>query len=113
MLNNSYYLVDQGSDLNIITLLLVTTLKLTLFAIAQTGCLVFYIRTANSNSSPLAKYIKFEFSCKGIWRTIYAFISPDSKNKGKHLLLGFPWFYSIRVTNVKNTQNIRVMVRKY
>jgi hypothetical protein len=24
------------------------------------------------------------------------FISPDSKNKGKYLLLGFFWFYSIR-----------------
>jgi hypothetical protein len=34
MLNDSYYLVDQGSNLNIIALLLVTELKLTPFAIA-------------------------------------------------------------------------------
>jgi hypothetical protein len=25
------------------------------------------------------------------------FILPDSKNKGKPLLLGLPWFYSIRI----------------
>jgi hypothetical protein len=25
------------------------------------------------------------------------FILPDSKNKGRYLLLGLPWFYSIRI----------------
>jgi hypothetical protein len=74
MLNNSYYSVDQDFNLNIIILLLVTVLKLTLFAIAQTSYPVFYIRTADSNSSPLAKYIKFEFGCRGIWRIVYMFI---------------------------------------
>jgi uncharacterized membrane protein len=34
MLNDSYYSADQGSDLNIIILLLVTAFKLTPFAIA-------------------------------------------------------------------------------
>jgi hypothetical protein len=97
ILNDSYCLADQGSDLNIFTLLLVTAFKLTPFAIAQTRRLVFYIRTANSNSSPLAKYIKFEFGYKGIWRIVYIFTSPDSKNKGKYLLLGLPWFYSVYI----------------
>jgi hypothetical protein len=41
--------------------------------------------------------MKFEFGCKGIWRTVYAFILPDSKNKSRHLLLGLPWLHSIRV----------------
>jgi hypothetical protein len=76
---------------------LVTTLKLTPFAITQSRHPVLYIRTANSNSFLLAKYIKFEFSCKSIWRIVYTFISPDSKNKGKYLLLGLPWFYSVRI----------------
>jgi hypothetical protein len=96
MLNDSYYSTDQGSNLNIITLPLVTALKLTPFAITQTGRPILYIRTADSNSSPFAKYMKFEFSCMDIWRTIYTFISPDSKNKGRHLLLRFPWLHSIR-----------------
>jgi hypothetical protein len=75
---------------------LVTALKLTPFAIAQTGRPVLYMKTADSNSSPLAKYMKFEFGCKGIWRTVYTFISPDSKNKNRHLLLGLPWLHSVR-----------------
>jgi hypothetical protein len=77
--------------------LLVIIFKLIPFAIAQTRRLVLYIRTADSNSSPFAKYIKFEFGCKGIYYIIYTFILPDSKNKGKYLLLGFPWLYSIRI----------------
>jgi hypothetical protein len=97
ILNDSYYLVNRNFDLNIIILLLVTAFKLIPFAITQTRRLVLYIRTEDSNSFPLAKYIKFKFSCRGIWHIIYTFISPDSKNKGKHLLLGLPCFYSIRV----------------
>jgi hypothetical protein len=41
--------------------------------------------------------MKFEFNYKDIWRIIYVFISPDSRNKNKYLLLGFPWFYSIYI----------------
>jgi hypothetical protein len=66
ILNDSYYSANQGSNLNIIILLLVAVLKLIPFAIVQTRRLVLYIRTADSNSSPFAKYIKFEFGYKGI-----------------------------------------------
>jgi hypothetical protein len=76
---------------------LVIVLKLILFAITQTRYLVLYIKTTDSNSFSLAKYIKFKFGYKGIWRIIYIFILPDSKNKGRYLLLGLPWLYSIRV----------------
>jgi hypothetical protein len=58
--------MDQGSDLNIIILLLVIILKLILFAITRTKRLVFYIRTADNNSFSFAKYIKFEFAYKSI-----------------------------------------------
>jgi hypothetical protein len=44
-------------------------------------------KTANNNSSPLAKYMKFEFGCRGILL--------DSMNKNRYLLLGFPWFHSV------------------
>jgi hypothetical protein len=66
MLNDSYCSTNQGSNLNIIILPLVTVLKLIPFAVAQTRRLVFYIRTADGNFSSLAKYIKFEFGYKSI-----------------------------------------------
>jgi hypothetical protein len=52
-------------------------------------------KTANNNSSPLAKYMKFEFGCRDIWCIIYTFILLDSMNKNRYLLLGFPWFHSV------------------
>jgi hypothetical protein len=36
------------------------------------------------------------------------FILPDSKNKGKHLLLGLPWFHSIRVILDIPTSTIQI-----
>jgi hypothetical protein len=66
MLNDSYYSADQGSDLNIIILLLVTAFKLIPFAMTQARCLVLYIKTIDSNSFLFAKYIKIECSCRDI-----------------------------------------------
>lgn len=80
---------------------LVRKLKLSPMALSAIGFEGMTMQTADHREITLYQYIKFDVGVDGIWRTIRAFVGPETKDlTGKQiehhrLLLGLPWLYAV------------------
>jgi hypothetical protein len=85
---------DQGSDMNLITRQLCKTMGFPEISLTSKGWSGLTMNTADGNSSPLELYTTFQMGVLGIWRSVYAFIRPETKGVNSlelGLILGLPW----------------------
>lgn len=98
ILNMGATQADQGSDINLISELLVSTLSLEKREIPGVGG--FMMQTADGNLTTLRTFAVFKIGVAGIWRTVHAYIrlKPRSGTDTISLILGLPWLYSVKAT---------------
>ena len=98
ILNMGATQADQGSDINLISDLLVSTLSLEKREIPGVGG--FMMQTADGNLTTLRTFAVFKLGVAGIWRTVHAYIrlKPRSGTDSISLILGLPWLYSVKAT---------------
>ncbi|POS84042.1 hypothetical protein EPUL_002841 [Erysiphe pulchra] len=98
ILNMGATQADQGSDINLISDLLVSTLSLEKREIPGVGG--FMMQTADGNLTTLRTFAVFKLGVAGIWRTVHAYIrlKPRSGTDTISLILGLPWLYSVKAT---------------
>jgi hypothetical protein len=87
-------IADQGSDINVVTLLVVEKLKLRTYVVAPKDGSTLSMGTADGKSTLLRQFVIIKLGVLGIWREVHAFVRPDS-GADRSLLLGLPWLHDV------------------
>ncbi len=93
---------DQGSDMNVISIGMVSMLGLTKYLLADIGFKGLSMRTADHRDTVLQHWVWLHLGVEGIWRNIRCFVAPEvvsvtesGRTEYLGLILGIPWLYSV------------------
>ena len=88
-------IIDQGSEICIITRGLAAMFDLKCFPLSKDLKKAIRMVTADGEACVLTHFTILIFTCRGIRRTVQAFIRPGSMMSQLQLLLGLPWLHDV------------------